>query len=511
MALITPDELINRLKQRKKMNIWFNGERLGDPTGAPALRGSVNAIKKVYEVALHPKLQPILTTKALFNGDKVHRYVAPLLSREDAIIKARLALVMAEIIGCCSFRCTGSEAIGGLYPFTYDIDNELGTEYHKRLKNWIKHIQENDICVTATLTDPKGDRRKRPHEQELETSYAKIVEKRNDGIVISGAKVNQTGIIFAEEFVVVPTAAMGEEDKDYAFSCAVPADTEGLTYVLGRTPQDLRLGDDADQMLDVGKKYADHQAMVIFDRVFVPWERVFFCGEWQFSGLLLEFFTAVHRLTAGACKSGGLSVLLGATGAAANYTGVDRASHIRSKLTDVGIKATTLYALAIASAYEGFEHPSGAWVPNSLFAHCAKYLATQAPFEACRISREIISGWGDTAPSAKDLHNKDIGELIQQYFSPAARKDRSAEDRLRIIRLIEHMTRGSNWTAMALHGGGNQEAAKLMAMRHIDWGKLVEIAETACGVKDSDEPTLDMIAEREGKIDLGKKAFRVKK
>ncbi|MBU1628031.1 4-hydroxybutyryl-CoA dehydratase, partial [bacterium] len=410
-----------------------------------------------------------------------------------------------------SFRCTGSEAIGGLWPFTYDLDQELGTEYHSRLKKWITNVQKNDLCITATLTDPKGDRRKKPSEQEIDTSYAKIVEKREDGIVISGAKVNQTGLLFADEFVVVPTAAMGEDDKDYAFSCAIPADSEGLIYVLGRTPQDLRLGTDADAMIDVGKKYADHQAMVFLDRVFVPWDRVFFCGEWKYSAKLLEYFTAVHRLTAGACKSGGMSVLLGATGAAASYIGVDKAGHIRAKLTEMGINAATLYALALASAYEGFQHPSGAWVPNSLFAHCAKFFATQVPFEACKISREIITGWGDTAPSAKDLHNSEIGEILQKYFAPAARKDRTAEDRLRVIRLIEHMTRGSNWTAMALHGGGNQEAAKLMAMRHMDWGKLVEIAEAACGVKDSDAKALDLIAEREGKIDLGEKAFGIKK
>ncbi len=149
------------------------------------------------------------------------------------------------------------------------------------------------MCVTATLTDPKGDRRKKPHEQDNELSYAKIVEKRDDGIVISGAKVNQTGILFAEEFVVVLTSAMAEEDTDYAFSCAVPADADGLTYILGRTPQDLRLGGDADAMIDAGKKYADHQAMVIFDNVFVPWEKVFFCGEWKFAARLLEYFTAV--------------------------------------------------------------------------------------------------------------------------------------------------------------------------------------------------------------------------
>jgi hypothetical protein len=63
---------------------------------------------------------------------------------------------------------------------------------------------------------------------------------------------------------------------------------------------------------------------------------------------------------------------------------------------------------------------------------------------------------------------------------------------------------------MALHGGGNIEAARLMAMRHMDWGKLVEIAEAASGVKDSDEKALNLIAEREGKIDVGEKAFKKK-
>ncbi len=511
MALKTADEFIDNLKKRKSMNVWFNGEKLPDPTEATALQPSVATIRKVYDITHHPKLQPLLTTESHLTGEKVHRYVAPLLSREDAIVKAKVALINAEIIGCCSFRCTGSEAIGALYPFTYDVDQELGTSYHQRLKDWIKNVQTNDLCITAALTDTKGDRRKKPHEQDNELSYAKVIEKTDDGIVISGAKVNQTGILLADEFVVVPTSAMGEEDKDYAFCCAVPTDAEGLTYILGRTPQDLRLGGDADAMIDAGKKYADHQAMVVFDNVFVPWEKVFFCGEWQLTAKLLEYFTAVHRLTAGACKSGGLSVLLGATSAAASYIGVDKASHVRAKLTEVGINASVLYSLALTSAYEGFQHPSGAWVPNSLFAHCAKFLATQIPFDACRISREIISGWGDTAPSAKDLHNEEIGPVLEKYLAPAARKDRSAEDRLRIIRLIEHMTRGSNWTAMALHGGGNIEAARLMAMRHMDWGKLVEIAEAASGVKASDEKALNMIAERGGKIDVGERAFKRKK
>jgi 4-hydroxybutyryl-CoA dehydratase/vinylacetyl-CoA-Delta-isomerase len=507
MPLKTAEEYIESIKARKPMEIWFRGRKISSPFEEPALGPSIETIKRIYELGHHPKFKEMLTVKSHLTGEICNLYVAPLLSREDAIQKVHVARSLAEILGCCTFRCTGSEAISGLYPTTFEIDKAMGTRYHERLKTWLRRVQTEDLLATAALTDPKGDRKLKAYEQKNPEAYLRVVEKRDDGIVIRGSKVNQTGIILAHEVMIVPTTTVPEEGKQYAVSCAVPADAPGMKYVLGRWPVDARITGDEDEAIDVGKIYGDHQAMLIVDDVFVPNERIFMCEEHKFTHKLMEYFTAVHRLTAGACKSGGVSLLLGATKLAADSINVNKVGHIKGKLAEMGMTAETLYSLALSAGVDGWQHESGAWIPNSLLAHTSKYTATMLPFDAVRYAREIMSGVGETMPSAKDLKDPEIGPMIDKYLAPA-KEGMTTEDRLRVYRLIENMTRGTNWTSMALHGGGNTEAARLMALRHMDLNKLAKIAEVACGIEKDETKAADLIAERGGKIDYDPEVFK---
>jgi 4-hydroxybutyryl-CoA dehydratase/vinylacetyl-CoA-Delta-isomerase len=507
MALRTPEEYVASIKARKPMNVWSRGEKMKDPLKHPALKPSLETIKRIYELAHHPKFKELLTTKSHLTGNVCNFYTSPLMSREDAMQKTRLARAMGEILGCCTFRCTGSEAISGLYPTTWEIDKALGTDYHERLKKWLTRVQDEDLTITAALTDPKGDRKLKPQDQKDPDLYLRVIEKRDDGIVIRGAKLNQTGIIMGHEAVILPTTTLTEDGKAYAVCCAVPIDSPGMNYVLGRWPADLRLGGDELEQVDFGKKYADHQAMLIVDDVFVPNERIFMCEEWQFTPQLMEYFTAIHRLTAGGCKAGGMSLLLGATKLAADSINITKIGHVRGKMAEMAISAETLYSLSLSAGVEGFQHDSGAWIPNSLIAHSTKYQATLLPFNAVRYARELMSGIGETAPSMKDLMNSEIGPKIEKYLAPA-KEGMTTEDRLRILRLIDNLTKGTNWTAMALHGGGNTEAARLMAYRHINFDKLGKIAEVACGIEKDEDTAADLISERSGKIDYGPVLFK---
>lgn len=505
MALKTKEQFQESIRNRKPMNVWFLGEKVEDVTTFPPLAASFNAISKVYELHNDPRWQDLLLVDSDLTGGKVSIYTAPLRSAAQANQKTQAARALAEVIGCCTHRCTGSEAFAGLGPVTYDMDQELGTDYYKRFTNFMKYVQENDLSCTATVTDAKGLRTLPPHKQPDKDVYVHIDEYRDDGIVISGFKTNQTGILFAHEVVIVPTTAMKEEDKDFAVACAVPADAPGMTFVLGRTPQDKRFfecGGDIEG-IDLGKCYADHQTFVYFDHVFVPKERVFMAGEWQYAGRLLNYFTAVHRLTAGGCKAGGTTALTGAASLISEMIGVDRAGHIREKLTEMIMIAELVYGLSVAAGTLGFTHPSGFWVPNPLMAHTCKWNCTWVPFDAVRYAREIIAGTGETAPSEIDMRNPEIGELCQREFNPGNPKY-TAFDRLRATRFIEHMARGSNWTAMALHGGGNPEASRLMAMRFTDWKHIQDIVRVATGMI-TDETQVDKviteIGQRRGSID----------
>lgn len=493
------------IRDRKPMNVWFLGEKIDDLTTFPPLAASFNAISQVYELTSDPEWADLLTTKSDLVDGPVSIYTAPIKNAYEANRKTQGARALAEVIGCCTHRCTGSEAFAGLGPCCYDMDQALGTDYFQRFTNFMKYVQENDLSCTATVTDAKGLRTLKPSEQPDRDAYVHIDEYREDGIVISGIKVNQTGILFAHEIVIVPTAAMKKEDKDFAVACAVPSDAPGMTFVLGRTPQDKRffeVGGDIEG-IDLGKNFADHQALVYFDHVFVPKERVFMAGEYQFTSRLLNYFTAVHRLTAGGCKSGGLSALTGAASLIADMIGVNKAGHIKEKLAEMVITAESLYGLSMAAGTLGFTHPSGFWIPNPLMAHSCKYQCTFMPFGPVRYAREIIAGTGETAPSEIDMRHPEIGKIVQKEFNPG-NPNYDCFDRLRATRFIEHMARGSNWTAMALHGGGNTEAARMTAMAFTDWKHLQNMVKAATGMNKDPEfvkSTYDQIGKQRGAID----------
>ncbi len=505
MPLKTKEQYQESIRNRKPMNVWFLGEKVEDVTTFPPLAASFAAVSKVYELTSDPSWKDMLTTKSHLTGETVSIYNAPLQSAEEANNKTRAARALAEVIGCCTHRCTGSEGFAGLGPCTYDMDHDLGTNYFKRFTNFMKYVQENDYSCTVTVTDVKGLRTLPPHKQPNRDMYVHIDEYREDGIVISGYKANQTGILFAHEVIIVPTTAMKPEDKDFAVACAIPADAPGITYVLGRTPQDRRffeVGKDIEG-IDLGKMYADHQALAYFDHVFVPNERVFLCGETEYVGRLLNYFTAVHRLTAGGCKAGGCSALAGATSLISEMIGVNKAGHIKEKLAEMAMTAETCYGLSLAAGTEGFKHPSGFWVPNPLLAHTTKFTCTLIPFNAVRTAREIIAGTGETACSELDMRNPTIGKIVQDAFNPG-NPAYDAFDRLRATRFVEHMVRGSNWTAMALHGGGNSEAARMMAMRFTDWKHLQDMVKVATGIEKNPticKDVLDSIGRRAGRID----------
>ena len=226
------------------------------------------------------------------------------------------------------------------------------------------------------------------------------------------------------------------------------------------------------------------------------------CGETNYVGRLLSYFTAVHRLTAGGCKAGGLSALTGAASLVTEMVGVQKAGHIRTKLTEMAMTAETVYGLSLASGVEGFKHPSGFWIPNPLMSHTCKYNCTRIPFEAVRYARDIIAGFGETAPSEMDMRSAGVGKVCPAAFNPG-NPEYDAFDRLRATRFIEHMARGSNWTAMALHGGGNQEASTVMARSFTDWKHLQNMVKVATGItKDAKacDEVIGSIGKRNGRI-----------
>ena len=464
MALMTGEQYIESIR-KLNMEIYMFGEKVDNPVDDPILRPSLNSVRMTYDLAQDPQYEDLMVVTSPLTGNKINRFTNIHTSTEDLKNKVKMQRLCGQKTAACFQRCVGMDAFNAEYSTTYEIDKKYGTTYHENLKKFIMYCQENDLTVDGAMTDPKGDRSKAPHAQADPDLFLRVVERREDGIIVRGAKAHQTGICNSHEVIVMPTIAMGPDDKDYAVSFAVPVDTKGILMIIGRQSCDTRKLEGSE--LDVGNsEFGGVEALVVFDDVFVPNERIFMNGETEFAGMLVERFAGYHRQSYGGCKVGVGDVLIGAAAVAADYNGVQKASHIKDKLIEMMHLNETLYCCGIACSAEGQPTESGAYLIDMLLANVCKQNVTRFPYEIVRLAEDIAGGLMVTAPSEKDLRDPKIGAYIDKYFRGV--EDVSTENRLRILRLIENLALGTaavGYRTESMHGAGSPQAQRIMISR----------------------------------------------
>lgn len=479
----TGKEYIESLRGRK-IKVYLFGEEVKNPVDHPIIRPSINAAAVTYDVAHDARYEELATAKSHLTGEKINRFTHIHQSTQDLIAKVKLLRVLGQKTGTCFQRCVGWDALNALSSVTYEMDQNLGTEYYKRFINYLEYVQRNDLFCCGAMTDPKGDRSLAPSQQPDPDLYLRIIEKRSDGIIVRGAKVHITGAVNSHEIIVMPTRAMSEKDKSYAVSFAIPSDAEGIIYVYGRQPNDTRKLEEG--KMDLGNvKYSGQEAMVVFDDVFVPWERVFMAEEYDFAGLLVERFASYHRQSYGGCKAGVGDVLIGAAATIAEYNGVERSSHIRDKLIEMNHLNETLYACGIACSAEGYRTPSGTYQVDILLANICKLNVTRLTYEIARLAEDIAGGLIATAPSEKDLRSPVIGKYVEKYFKGVEKYP--TEYRLRIARLIENLCMGLGavgYRVESMHGAGSPQAQKIMIERRTDIDFKKRLARVLAGIEE---------------------------
>lgn len=479
--LMTPGDYLESLRNLK-LNLYVLGERVRNWVDHPIVRPSINAMAMTYKVACEPACEDLATVDSTLTGHKVNRFNALFRSTEDLVAKVKLQRMLGQRTACCFQRCVGMDATNAMYSTTFEIDQAHGTEYHARFTKWLEDAQKRDICISGAMTDVKGDRGLAPSEQADPDLFVHIVERRSDGVVIKGAKAHQTGAANSHQMLIMPTLRMGEADRDYAISCAIPSDTDGVTMIYGRQSCDTRKLEEGD--IDVGNySFGGQEVLVILDNVFVPWDRVFMCGEVDFSAMLVERFAAYHRQSYGGCKAGVGDVLIGATASMADYNGVRRAAHIRDKLSEMIHLTETIHACGLACSYEGRQTAAGNYQADTLLANVCKLNVTRFPYELCRLAEDIAGGLLVTAPSEKDFRHPVLGKYLDKYLKGVA--EVPTETRIRMLSLIHAMSFGlaaSSYRTESMHGAGSPQAQKIMIERETDMPHKQALARSIAGI-----------------------------
>jgi 4-hydroxybutyryl-CoA dehydratase/vinylacetyl-CoA-Delta-isomerase len=472
--------------RKLRLEVYMFGKRVENVVEDPIIRPSMNAVALTYEYACDPRYEDLMTATSHITGKKINRFCHIHQNAADLVKKSKMGRLLGSHTGCCFQRCVGMDALNALSIVTYDIDRKHGTGYNGRFLKYLEYVQEHDLTCDGAMTDPKGDRGLAPHEQKDPDMFLRVVERRDDGIVVRGAKAHQTGAVNSHEVIVMPTMAMREEDRDYAVSFALPSDARGIVYIMGRQSCDTRKLEAG--TLDRGNQcYGGHEALVVFDNVFVPWERVFMCGEYAFAGSLVEKFASYHRQSY-ACKVGVGDVLIGAAQTVAEYNGAHKASHVKDKLIEMNHLNETLYCGCIACASEGHREPSGTWLVDTLLANVHKQNVTRFPYEIARLAQDIAGGVMVTLPSEEDFRSPGVGGLVEKYFRGASGVP--TEHRMRILRLIENITMGSaavGYLTESMHGAGSPQAQRIMISRHVNTKEKQRHAKKLAGIPEDAE------------------------
>ncbi len=482
MALMTSEEYILSLRAMHK-RVFIRGELVENIVDHPLVRPSLNACAMTYALAHQSEHADVMRATSNLTGETINRFTHLHQSTADLIAKVKMQRLLGQTTGCCFQRCVGMDAFNALDSVTYEMDRALGTHYHARFRQYLRWVQMRDLVADGAMTDPKGDRRLSPSQQADPDLFVHIVERDSDGIIVRGAKLHQTGALNAHEIVVMPTQTLNEADKEYAVSFAMPADAPGIVMILGRQPSDTRKLEDTPR--DVGnREFGGHEAVIVFNDVFVPWERVFMAGEYTFSGMLVERFAGYHRQSYGGCKTGVGDVLIGAAQALAQYQGVDKASHIRDKIIEMIHLNETLYACGIACSAEGQPTASGTYLIDLLLANVCKLNVTRFPYEIARLAQDIAGGLLVTLPSEKDFANPEVGPLLDKYLRGVS--GYTTEARCRMLRLVENLTLGPGAAAYlteSMHGAGSPQAQRIMLGRLADLETKTRLAKRLAGVE----------------------------
>ncbi|MFX1501618.1 MAG: 4-hydroxyphenylacetate 3-hydroxylase family protein [Promethearchaeota archaeon] len=473
--------------QNRNIKLYLFGELVKNPVEHPIIKPSINAVAKTYDLANNNEV--LATAYSSISRRKVNRFLHIAENPEDLVFQNKMQRRLGQLTGTCFQRCVGMDTLNTLHSITYDIDEKYNTSYHQYFLEFVRMAQEKNIVIGGAMTDPKGDRSKKPHEQEDADLYVHVVERNENGVYVSGAKAHQTGCINSHWLIIMPNSKLDKEDKDYAIVGAIPVDAPNITFIYGRQSNDLRHLEGS--QIDTGNfSFSGQEALIIFNRVFIPNNLIFLNGEYEFTGSLVDRFTNYHRRSY-VCKTGLGDVLIGAAATIADYNGVPNATHIKDKLVEMNHLNETIYGTGISSSYQSYQLKSGVWMCDDILSNVCKQHVTRFPYEISRLVQDIAGGLMVTLPSEKDFNHEEVGPLLFKYFK--GRMGISVENRFRILRLIENMTLGRNAVAYlveSMHGAGSPQAQRIVLYRKMELEFKKLLSKNLAGIE-TDEKELE--------------------
>jgi 4-hydroxybutyryl-CoA dehydratase/vinylacetyl-CoA-Delta-isomerase len=476
MGLKTPAEYVESLRDGRVT--YWDGERIDDITAHPKFKTPIAVACSDYDYA-NPNRREVVTYRT-DEGEVAHRVFQ--IPRAEADLHRRIELMHEmSIVG-------GVTGVFMALMSVKDAVAEVNPQYADNIERMYRHVRDNDLRAAEVITDPKGDRSRRAHEQDDPDLYVRIVRRTDEGIVVRGAKLHITAASLVHELVVMPTKGMRQDETDYAVSFSVPVNAKGVS-IINRSfaAPELNAFD-----YPASGHHSMPEGFVVFDDVFVPWDRVFLAGEVQLASRLAQALGLWER-TGGLVGSVGTSRLfVGLAQLVTEMQGKERDAICMNTIAELICYAEML-RMGLDYACKNYETtPSGMIHPNSLAVNTAKYYYAANYHDAVKRLHDLAGGLVLTLPSEADLRNEASGRYIRKYLHTKSSVD--VETRMRVYNLIRDLTADAygGWhLVVALQAGGGLSAQRVMMNRIYDMAGAKAAALAAAGVP----PAQSMAAE----------------
>lgn len=457
--------------------VFINGQRVASVADEPLLQPGINALGVTYDMAKNATLSKLMLSSG--GGYTAPRMLDLNHSAGDLLNKLEAVRLMCQETGCAQ-RYLAHDALNAIAQVTARIDDAQGsTEHSQRFQAYLQTVQQRDLSLGVAMTDAKGDRSLKPHQQANLDAYVHEVSRNAKGVVISGTKAIVTGAPYMHELLVMPCRNMGANDAAFAVCCAVPIDAEGVTVVARPAG---RPGDKVEHGAALfSRRYGQSTGVVIFDNVFVPWERVFYAGQWEHSHVLTQNYATHHRQTCIAARAGFGDLLIGSAALMCEANGFDpeQESNLREPMVQLIKIVEGFYACGVAASVYG-EHDaySGTFMPEPVFANIGKLLLATQIYDMHRLAHEVSGGLIVTLPGPDEDHNPATAATLAEVLraNPSVPYDK----RIEVARFMEDLTasyQGGWYSVISLHGGGSPEAMKKEIYRQYPLANKVELVE----------------------------------
>ena len=468
MPLKTPAEYIESLRDGRVT--YWDGERIDDITTHPRFRTPIQVACTDYDYA-DARRRDVMTYQT-DEGELAHRVFQIPLSEADLERRVELMHDMSIVGG-----------VTGVFMALMSVKDavaEVNPQYAANIERMYRYVRDNDLRAAEVITDPKGDRSRRAHEQDDPDLYVRIVKRTDEGIVVRGAKLHITAASLVHELVVMPTKGMRQDETDYAVSFSVPVNAPGVS-IINRSFA-------APELNEFDYPASGHHSMpegfVVFDDVLVPWDRVFLAGEVQLASRLAQSLGLWER-TGGLVGSVGTSRLfVGLAQLVTEMQGKERDSNCQNTIAELICYAEML-RMSLDYACKHYETtPSGMIHPNVLAVNASKYYYAANYHDAVKKLHDLAGGLVLTLPAEADLRNEASGRYIRKYLATKPGVD--VETRMRVYNLIRDLTADAygGWhLVVALQAGGGLSAQRIMMNRSYDMAGAKAAALAAAGVR----------------------------